>query len=74
MNEGFILSNKYRRAVFNEFISGETNINRIAKKNRIILTIVKRVVEDFIKEDILEKNGNSYKLTQKGKKLVESIG
>ena len=74
MDEGYILSNKYRRAIFDEFASGEINIQRIAKKHRIFQTIVQRVVDDFIKGDILEKQGNSYILTKKGKKLVDSIG
>ncbi len=74
MDEGYILSNKYRRAIFDEFASGEINIQRIAKKHRIIQTVVQRVVDDFIKGDILEKQGNSYILTKKGKKLVDSIG
>lgn len=74
MDEGFILSNKYRRAIFDEFAAGEMNIRRIAKKHRIIQTVAQRVVDDFIKGNILEKRGNSYILTKKGKKLVESIG
>lgn len=74
MDEGYILSNKYRRAIFDEFASGEINIQRIAKKHRIIQTVVQRVVDDFIKGEILEKQGNSYILTKKGKKLVDCIG
>lgn len=74
MDEGFILSNKYRRAIFNEFASGETNILRIAKKHRIFPTIANRVVDDFIKGGLLEKKGKAYNLTKKGEKLVEIIG
>ncbi|UCD14681.1 MAG: hypothetical protein JSW60_04470 [Thermoplasmatales archaeon] len=74
MDEGFILSNKYRRAIFNEFAVGETNIRRIAKKHRIILTVAQRVVNDFIKGGIVEKKDNAYAFTKKGEKLVESIG
>jgi len=32
MDEGYILSNKYRRAIFDELASGESDIRRIAKK------------------------------------------
>ena len=70
MDEGFILSNKYRRSIFDELASGETNINRIAKKHRIIIQVVERVANDFIKGDILEKKGNRYILTDKGEKLA----
>ncbi|MFW6121038.1 MAG: winged helix-turn-helix domain-containing protein [Petrotogales bacterium] len=74
MDEGFILSNKYRRAIFDEFAAGETNIKRIAKKHRIIPTIVQRVVDDFIKGDIIKKQGKKYVFTKKGEKLIETIG
>jgi predicted transcriptional regulator len=70
MDEGFIISNKYRRSIFDELASGETDINRIAKKHRIINKIAIRVVNDFIKGDILEKRGNRYILTKKGEKLA----
>jgi predicted transcriptional regulator len=73
MDEGFILSNKYRRIIFNELASGEKNIDRIVKKNRIVASIAKRVVNDFVSGGIIEKSGNSYMLTKKGEKLVENI-
>jgi predicted transcriptional regulator len=73
MDEGFILSNKYRRSIFDELASGETDINRIAKKHRIIIQVAERVANDFIKGDILEKKGNRYILTDKGEKLAISI-
>ena len=74
MDEGFILSNKYRRAIFNELATGEKNITRIAKKHRIIPTIAQRVIDDFIKGGIIEKTGNTYIFTKKGDKLVQTIG
>lgn len=74
MDEGFILSNKFRRIIFNELASGENNIEHIAKKNRIVKTIVKRVIDDFVNGGIIEKTGISYSLTKKGEKLIESVG
>jgi len=74
LDEGYILSNKYRRAIFEELASGEKNIFRIAKKHRIIKTIAQRVVDDFVKGGIVEKQGNNYVFTKEGEKLVESIG
>jgi len=43
MDEGYILSNKYRRAIFDELASGESDIRRIAKKHRIVSSIVDKV-------------------------------
>ena len=73
MDEGYILSNKFRRAIFDELASGETNIERIAKKHRIIRTVAKRIADEFIDGGILERKGNRYVFTKEGEKLVASI-
>jgi predicted transcriptional regulator len=73
MDEGFILSNKFRMAIFDEIASGETNIERIAKKHHIVLLVAKKVVNDFISGGILEQKGNKYILTKEGEKLATSI-
>jgi len=73
MDEGFILSNKFRRAIFDELASGETDIDRIAKKHHIIRNVARRVADDFISGGILEKKGNKYLLTKDGEKLAVNI-
>ncbi len=73
MDEGFILSNKFRRVIFDGFASGETNIDRIAKKHRIIRNVARRVADDFIKGGIVEKKDNRYVLTEEGEKLAVKI-
>ena len=73
MDEGYILSNKFRRVIFDGFISGETNIDRIAKKYRVIPRVAKKVVDDFINGGLLEKKGNRYILTKEGEKIADSI-
>jgi predicted transcriptional regulator len=73
MDEGYILSNKFRMAIFDELASGETNIERIAKKHHIILLVAKKVADDFINGGILEKKGNKYILTKEGEKLATSM-
>ena len=73
MDEGYILSNKFRRTIFDGLASGETDINRIIKKHRIIPNVAKRVIDDFISGGILEKKGNRYHLTEEGKKLASTI-
>ena len=73
MEEGYILSNKYRRAIFDELASGEKNIERIAKKHHIIRTVAYKVADDFISGGILEKKGNNYILTKEGEKLALTI-
>lgn len=73
MDEGYILSNKYRRAIFDGFASGHKDINMIAKKYRIIPSVAQRIVDDFINGGILEKKGNVYVLTKEGEKLAYTI-
>ena len=73
IDEGFILSNKFRRAIFAELVSGETNIERIAKKQHIIRNVAIRIADDFIREEIIEKKGNRYFLTTDGEKLAANI-
>ena len=72
-DEGYILSNKFRRIIFEGFTSGETRIERIAKKHRIILRVAQKVVEDFINENIIEESKKGYILTDEGKKLEELL-
>ena len=74
MDEGFILANKFRRVIFDELVSGETDIKRITKKNRMIPRVAQRIINEFITGGIVEKKGNMYVFTDEGKKLVETIG
>ncbi|MFH1100453.1 MAG: hypothetical protein V1726_00245 [Methanobacteriota archaeon] len=69
MNEGFILSNKYRTMIFDAFTSGETRLDRIIKKHHIVPVVAKRVIAEFITEGLLVKKGDEYRLTPEGEKL-----
>jgi len=73
MDEGYILSNKFRRVIFDGLVSGETDINMIAKKHRIVPFVTKKIIDDFISEGIIEKKGLKYILTKEGKKLAKEI-
>lgn len=73
MDEGFILSNKFRRAIFDGLMSGETDIDRIAKKHRIIKNVARKIADDLIKGGLLEKKGNKYLLTKEGEKIADNI-
>jgi len=73
MDEGYILSNKFRVAVFEGIATGESNIDRIAKKHRIIPNVAKKIAQDLTKMGYLEKKGNKYILTRDGEKIKSSI-
>jgi predicted methyltransferase len=74
MDEGFILANKFRRVIFDELVAGETDLVRIAKKNRIIPRVAQRIIDEFIAGGIVEKKGNRIVFTDEGNKLVQTIG
>jgi predicted transcriptional regulator len=74
MDEGFILSNRFRRIIFDELVSGENDIRRIAKKNRMIPSVAQRVIDEFVSGGIVEKKGTRYTFTDEGKKLAHTIG
>ena len=73
MDEGYILANKYRKLIFKALNSGQTNIEFIAKKHRIVQSIAKKVIDDFEKQQLVEKKQNRYILTDKGKKIAEKL-
>jgi predicted transcriptional regulator len=73
MDEGYILSNKFRRTIFDALSAGETNINMISKKYRIIPIVTQKIIDDFISGGILEKKDNKYVLTKEGEKLANII-
>ena len=73
MDEGYILSNKFRKIVFDGFASGQSDIRLISKKYRIIPRVANKILNEFIENDIIEKKNNKYVLTKKGKKIAEII-
>jgi predicted transcriptional regulator len=73
MDEGYILANKYRKLIFEALNSGQTNIEFIAKKHRIVQIIAKKIIDDLEKQEIVEKKQNRYVLTDKGKKIAEIL-
>jgi len=73
MDEGYILSNKFRRVIFDGIASGETDLNMIAKKHRIVTNVAKKIIDEFISGGIIEKKGFKYILTKEGEKLAENI-
>ena len=73
VDEGYILSNKFRIAIFDEIVSGETNIDRIIKKHRLIKSVSYRIIDDFISKGIIRKDGNKYVLTDDGIKLSKQV-
>ncbi len=73
MDEGYILSNKFRKKVFESIATGEKNIINISKKHRIIPNVAKKIAEELTNGGLLEKKGDFYILTKKGEKIAPNI-
>jgi predicted methyltransferase len=73
VDEGYILANKFRRAIFDELVAGERDIRRIAKKHRIILRVAQKVMDDFEAEQLVTRQGPFYSFTETGQKLVDTM-
>jgi predicted transcriptional regulator len=71
--EGFIISNKIRKAVFNEIASGEHSIDKIAKKHHLLPKLVDRAVAEITEGKLIEKHKEVYILTDHGKKILTKI-
>ncbi|HEC94385.1 MAG TPA: hypothetical protein ENI45_00280 [Thermoplasmatales archaeon] len=73
MEEGFILSNKFRRAVFTEIVSGEHDIMMISKKHHIPLPIAQKTVKELLSAGVIKEENNQYLLTREGEKAADRI-
>ncbi len=70
--EGFILSNKFRKAVFLEVASGNRYVNTIAKKHHLFLKMAENAVID-LKENGIIKDSEGLELTDMGKKIFTKL-
>lgn len=73
MDEGFILSNKFRKMIFDDIVSGERDINLISRKSHIPLKVAKEIADELVRMGVLEKRENGYFLSKEGEKLAEKL-
>lgn len=71
--EGFVISNKIRKAVFIEIASGEHSIDKIAKKHHLLPTLVEHAVTEIMEGKLIEKHNGKYRLTDYGQKILIKI-
>lgn len=71
--EGFILSNKFRKAVFLEISSGEDSLSRIAKKHHLLLPMVEKVAEDMVGKQLIREENGKFGFTGRGEKIFAKL-
>lgn len=70
INDAFIESDKFRRAVFTEITAGESDPERIAKKHHLVQPAVDRAVGDLEEHELIEETDEGYVLTDKGERYA----
>ena len=71
--EGFILSNKHRKAVFQEIATGEISAKTIAKKHHLHHTMVENAVRDLREIELVTGHDNNLVLTSQGTKVFADL-
>jgi len=71
--EGFILANKFRKAIFIEVATGEKSPRVIAKKHHLVPQMVESAVEDLKEKDILAEEDGTLSLTEHGEKVFADM-
>ena len=71
--EGFVLSNKFRKAVFLEISSGENSLERIAKKHHLLPQMVKKVAQEMVDKGLIKEKDGAFELTEKGEKIFGKL-
>lgn len=71
--EGFILANKFRKAVFVEVAAGEDSPKVIAKKHHLVPQMVANAVGDLKDKDILAEDDGTLTLTEHGEKVFADM-
>ena len=71
--EGFILANKFRKAVFVEVATGEHTPKMIAKKHHLVPQMMDSVIEGLKEKGVLAEKDGSLMLTELGKKVYADM-
>ncbi len=73
MEEGFVISNKIRKAIFLEVASGEKHLSRMVKKHHLIERAAKNAIEELKEHGLIEGEEGEYKLTESGIKIYNKL-
>ena len=73
MEEGFIVSNKIRKAIFLEVASGEKSLSRIMRKHHLIEHAARNAIEELEEHGLIEKKEDGYELTEEGVKIFNKL-
>jgi Mn-dependent DtxR family transcriptional regulator len=64
--DGFVESHKFRRVVWQELVNGESDPERIAKKQHLVQRAVDKALDDLEEEGLVTSEEDGYELTDEG--------
>ncbi len=65
-DDAFVESHKFRRVVWQELTSGESDPEQIAKRQRLVQRAVDQALEDLEDHGLVEQTDDGYELTDEG--------
>lgn len=68
-DDAFVESHKFRRVVWQELVSGESDPERIAKRQRLVQRAVDQALEDLEEHGLIEQGDDGYELTDEGERF-----
>ncbi|MEM4472644.1 MAG: winged helix-turn-helix domain-containing protein [Archaeoglobaceae archaeon] len=73
MKSGSLATNPNKLKLIEMIAKKEQGIEEISKKTRIPVNTAKALLEELMNEGLILKEGNVYKLTEKGEKAIKEI-
>lgn len=69
--DAFVESHKFRRVVWQELVAGESDPERIAKKQHLVDRAVESALDDLEEHGLVEETDDGYELTEEGERYEE---
>lgn len=66
--DAFVESHKFRRVVWQELVAGESDPERIAKKQHLVDRAVEKALDDLEDHGLITETDDGYELTDEGEK------
>jgi predicted transcriptional regulator len=73
MKEGFIVSNRVRKAIFSAVASGADNIEQIAKKEHLMPAQAQKALKELTDNELIGERDGMLHLTEEGEKTLQTM-
>jgi predicted transcriptional regulator len=73
MKEGFVVSGRFRKAVFSAIASGDSSIETIIKKERLQRPQAEGALKELVESGLVEDRDGKIALTEEGEKTLAAL-